>query len=136
MTISSDLFMSILSLDAYNRGYGAGISGLGGTGSEIGNATILDVDIPTNSQAEGFYAVAYTLSQFALAKQFFDAVDAANGNAPMLLTGHSLGGALAGITAALTGTASVLVDNIGFNNALEEFAQVYNQFRPYLGFST
>lgn len=30
MTISSDLFMSILSLDAYNRGYGAGISGLGG----------------------------------------------------------------------------------------------------------
>jgi hypothetical protein len=41
MTISKDLFLAILSMDAYNRGYGAGIAdgddsdldglGLGGT---------------------------------------------------------------------------------------------------------
>jgi hypothetical protein len=41
MTISKDLLMSILSLDAYNRGYGAGIAGIGGAGSSIGNATLM-----------------------------------------------------------------------------------------------
>jgi hypothetical protein len=40
MTISKDLFLSILSMDAYNRGYNPGIAGL--TGNSIGNATILD----------------------------------------------------------------------------------------------
>ena len=33
MSISKELFLSILSMDAYNRGYGQGISGLGGVGS-------------------------------------------------------------------------------------------------------
>ncbi len=73
MPISQDLFLAILSMDAYNRGYGAGVSdggtgdtdGLGETGS-IGGAVIdrtsavlvdengerLDIDA-------GFYAVAY-----------------------------------------------------------------------------
>jgi hypothetical protein len=69
MSISKDLFMSILSMDAYNRGYGAGIdpdgdgNGLGVEGRSIGNATILDIDLPTTSQNEGFYAVAYTLEE-------------------------------------------------------------------------
>ena len=40
MTISTDLFLSILSMDAYNRGYDHGIEGLGGIGSQIGTATI------------------------------------------------------------------------------------------------
>ena len=48
MTISQDLFLAILSMDAYNRGNGAGIAdgdandpdGLGESGS-IGTATIL-----------------------------------------------------------------------------------------------
>ena len=35
MTISTDLFLSILSMDAYNRGYDPGIEGLGGIGSQI-----------------------------------------------------------------------------------------------------
>jgi hypothetical protein len=50
MTISKDVFLAILALDAYNRGYGAGISdggaedtdGLGDSnGTQIANATIV-----------------------------------------------------------------------------------------------
>lgn len=65
MTISKDLYLAILSMDSYNRGYGEGIGGLGGLGSGIGNATIL-TDSETVAatkavaQAAGFYAVAYT----------------------------------------------------------------------------
>ena len=40
MTISKDLFLSILSMDAYNRGYNPGIEGLSDApGTRIGNAT-------------------------------------------------------------------------------------------------
>ncbi|WP_292491551.1 hypothetical protein [Mesorhizobium sp.] len=39
MTISKDLFLSILSMDAYNREYNAGIAV---TGDLIGTATVRD----------------------------------------------------------------------------------------------
>lgn len=52
MSISSELFIAILSMDAYNRGYGAGIDGpsdvTDGEPVTIGNATIsfnLDTDL-------------------------------------------------------------------------------------------
>ena len=69
MTISKDLFLAILAMDSYNRGYGAGIAdgdqndtdGLGEAGSQIGSATILNIPLPQNAQAAGFYAVAYTV---------------------------------------------------------------------------
>ena len=62
MTISKDLFLSILSMDAYNRGYNSGIDDLSDApGTQIGNAAILDVKIPEGSQAAGFYALSYTL---------------------------------------------------------------------------
>jgi hypothetical protein len=48
-------------MDSYNRGYGAGIAGLGGVGSQIGNARIVDADLPQGSEFAGFYASAYTL---------------------------------------------------------------------------
>jgi hypothetical protein len=39
MAISRDLFLSILALDSYNRGYGAGISNLSDTdGTRLGTA--------------------------------------------------------------------------------------------------
>ena len=57
--ITDDLFLSILAMDAYNRGYSAGISGLGNAGSALGSATMLNVPLPQGSQAAGFYAVAY-----------------------------------------------------------------------------
>jgi hypothetical protein len=45
MTVSKDLMLALLSLDSYNRGYGAGIEGLGGAGAQIGNATMLNVEL-------------------------------------------------------------------------------------------
>lgn len=37
---SDDLLKAILAMDAYNRGYDAGITGLGGEGSQVGTVTI------------------------------------------------------------------------------------------------
>lgn len=73
--ISKDLFLAILSMDSYNRGYNAGISdgegatdedgndadGLGEAGEKIGAVTVLDFDLPDNSQSAGFYALAYDI---------------------------------------------------------------------------
>jgi hypothetical protein len=63
MTASSDLMLAILSMDAYDQGYGAGI---GGVGTKIGNATFLedsDTVLPAGAdQSAGFYAAAYTLT--------------------------------------------------------------------------
>ena len=64
MTISNELFFSILSMDAYNRGYSPGIEGLGGENSQIGTAIIgksssqlLDSGADVSA---GFYALSYT----------------------------------------------------------------------------
>lgn len=71
MTVTErDLFLAILSMDAYNRGYGAGLNdsgvgdanGLGGVGSAIGTATVTrqsDTEAGSAGVAAGFYAVAY-----------------------------------------------------------------------------
>ena len=66
MSISKDLFLAILAMDSYNRGYGAGITGLSevsdGT-TKIGTATvsknIQDAGISAEAQAAGFYAISY-----------------------------------------------------------------------------
>ena len=69
MPISKDLFLAILSMDAYNRGYGAGLAdagaddpdGLGESGL-IGKTRILarpdSIDYEA-WKAAGFYAIAY-----------------------------------------------------------------------------
>jgi hypothetical protein len=43
MKTSKDLFLAILSLDSYNRGYGVNINGLDARGL-IGNATIREAE--------------------------------------------------------------------------------------------
>lgn len=140
MTINPTLFKAILSMDAYNRGYDAGISV---AGENIGSATI-GVDstfaLGRNGQGDfydqsiGFYAIAYTYGdetiisfrgtdtfvldpihgwtlgtgntssqQGRMALEFYQAV-AGSGNwlsANISLTGHSLGGGLAGYVGAL-----------------------------------
>ena len=70
MTISKDLFLAILSMDSYNRGYGAGIGaapdGLGSASDgsvHVGAATVSynleDAGLDGSAQAAGFYAIAY-----------------------------------------------------------------------------
>ncbi len=70
MTVSKDLFLAILSMDSYNRGYGAGIGettdGLGSASDgsvKIGAATVSynleDAGLADTAQAAGFYAIAY-----------------------------------------------------------------------------
>ncbi len=72
MSISKDLFLAILSMDAYNRGYGAGLDDPAAVGGGLGvsdqthtyqiaNSTIFRdaVDSEGVAQAAGFYAIAY-----------------------------------------------------------------------------
>ncbi len=65
-----DLFLAILAMDAYHRGYGEGVN-LGaitlGT-TKIGNATITDqsdIDANSDERNAGFYAIAYDVSGVA-----------------------------------------------------------------------
>lgn len=155
MSISNDLFMSILSMDAYNREYDAGIV-LGG--SKVGDAEIKDHEASGLTPAEyeawqaaGFYAVAYDWNdqtvisyrgtnadmllqdalngyglgagypfndQAWLAAQFFQAVTGTTTSDPrssnVILTGHSLGGGLAGFIASIYGQDAYIFDNMTF----------------------
>jgi hypothetical protein len=58
--MDSVLLRAILAMDAYNRGYNAGIKNL--NESPIGDATFFKDKGDTTAQAAGFYAVAYTLA--------------------------------------------------------------------------
>ena len=58
MAISSDLFMAILSMDAYNRGYNSSIVAL--TETSIGNATVGIAKGDQAAQDVSFYAQSYT----------------------------------------------------------------------------
>ena len=59
MSISSDLFMAILAMDSYNRGYNPGLVI---TGNTIGNATIGLAKGDQEAQAASFFAQAYQLA--------------------------------------------------------------------------
>ena len=58
-----EVFLSILAMDSYQRGYAPGINGLAQVGEgvtvKIGQATILDVPLPAGSVESGFYASPY-----------------------------------------------------------------------------
>lgn len=67
--MSRDVFLSLLALDAYNRGYDQGVLVQGGDskagqdeiGRFLGSAKIVEQQITTEAQAAGFYAIAYDL---------------------------------------------------------------------------
>jgi hypothetical protein len=62
MPISNDLFLAILSMDSYNRGYNAGVRGLTGTSSsnaKLGRAT--NADTEPNAFDVSFFTRFYTL---------------------------------------------------------------------------
>jgi hypothetical protein len=149
------LLIAILSMDSYNRDYGAGISGLGGAGSKIGSAILQATPAGINTdtwQSTGFYAAAYTTpdgtvisyrgtdaapdytkgwpiaagdigsdTQAPQSLAFYEAVTGktySQGAAPnVILTGHSLGGLLAGYVAALSGTDALTFDHAPFGIA-------------------
>ncbi len=73
MPISKDLFLAILSMDSYNRGYGAGIELSDAADTKIGAATIgkriQDVSdtFGDEAQAAGFYAIAYDVAGSGIA---------------------------------------------------------------------
>ena len=53
-----DLLLAILAMDAYNRGYGAGIKDLLEEG-RLGNARLLAAPTREGWEDAGFYAIAY-----------------------------------------------------------------------------
>ena len=62
--MNNDVLMALLSLDSYNRGYEARLTGLGVNSASIGDFSILTdstarLDPTYNTQAANFYAVAY-----------------------------------------------------------------------------
>jgi hypothetical protein len=61
MTISSDLFLAILAMDSYNRGYAAGLN-VKMRGTSLGGAKVEDEQEPAGYQADGFYGVAYDIT--------------------------------------------------------------------------
>ena len=164
MPTSQELMLAILSMDSYNRGYGQGIEGLGGIGSQVGNATFSSQSAIGSSSSEvaaGFYAASYTLNgqkiiayrgtdqvfsppwslgngsdfwngygpgvglpfsnQARMAAEFYQTVtgtqtsDPSTGNA--ILTGHSLGGGLAGYIAAIYRQDAYLFNSMAFESA-------------------
>jgi hypothetical protein len=60
--MNRDVFLSILALDAYNRGYDAGLAGSNAVPAAIGNAIVDDDKGDAAAIAESFYAVAYEMS--------------------------------------------------------------------------
>jgi Protein of unknown function (DUF2974) len=149
--MNRDLFLAILSMDSYNRGYGQGIRNLADSG-QIGGASILTFpnSVRAGWEAAGFYALAYTVSgvsgiadgttviafrgtdgfsgsvanggsdawngfgvafgfatglQAELAVRFYQSVanndyNPSTRSSNIAVTGHSLGGGLAGLVAA------------------------------------
>ncbi len=64
--MNKDLFLAILAMDSYNRGYGEGVSGLSESG-QIGGATIREFKVGEQDgwEAAGFYAIAYDMTGVA-----------------------------------------------------------------------
>src|SRR5882724_5832012 len=151
MATQRDLFLAILALDAYNRGYSPGMQLP--SSSQIGDATIVADTNDDTSRAASFYAVAYNwegqtiisyrgtrfpggpdfgdvvngwtlsagyaaASQAQMALNFYNQVKAEVGAQSIVLTGHSLGGGLAGFVADLTGASADIFNNIPFGTGV------------------
>lgn len=173
-----DVFVSILALDSYNRGYGANVNGLTESG-KLGTAIIRRFSPNQQSgwQSAGFYAIAYDwngetvisyrgtnfdttttsqtildsplvrdafngwsvgagfneASQAGLAIRFYEDVTGRSvferiGGGPTRLTGHSLGGGLAGFVGALAYRPAIGFDHMPYGLAAigEAFSEALN----------
>jgi hypothetical protein len=164
--MNRDVFLSILSLDSYNRGYFAGLDigpNSDAQGNQIGNAIIDQVKGDSAAISAGFYGISYNVtgwdvfdgvttvisyrgtdyapnsgsdvskgwavgfgfpnsSQGGMAINFYQDVTQrwvhSNAAAPeVILTGHSLGGGLAGLVGSLSGASAVGFDHMPFGRA-------------------
>ena len=90
--MNRDLFLAILSMDSYNRGYGQNVllktgdstTGQSEAGRNLGNAKILSFQIPLASAASGFYAIAYNWNGETVISYRGTNFDVANGGAELL----------------------------------------------------
>src|ERR1700693_4510002 len=58
--MNRDLFLAVLSMDAYNRGNQAGLAGFSDApGTQIGNAFVVANRDDGTARSIGFYAIAY-----------------------------------------------------------------------------
>ncbi len=170
--MNRDVFLSILAMDSYNRGYGEGVRGLPlvANVTKLGTATIKTdsvIELGANAQAAGFYAIAYdwngekvisfrgtdfgevesgardvlngwsmftgfgTDSQASLARDFYrrvtglDFISSAvsvGAGSDITLTGHSLGGGLAGFVGSRALANAVVFDPIPFGSLANQTA--------------
>jgi hypothetical protein len=132
MTISANLMMALLSMDAYNRGYGAGINDAGsndqdglGEAGFVGNAHILsrpsEIDYSA-WQAAGFYGVAYDWNgQTVISYRGTDEFSCLNGSND-IYSGWPLGAGHSGASQA--GLA------IAFFNAITQRSETYSGWNP------
>lgn len=190
--MTEDLMKAILAMDAYNRGYDAGIDfrkkdgsgqpiadsdtiytdGSGTHYAQIGNATVYRTGGDSAAQAIGFYGIAYTYNgetvisyrgtdntsptasdsditngwalglgnydatQATMAIEFYKSVaEQIDGPSPDLqavdisLTGHSLGGGLAGYVAALYGQDAYVIDSMDYRDGATN-AHFYASLSP------
>ena len=92
--LKADLIYAILAMDAYNRGYGAGIKDLGDSeGTALGGFTIYDSKGDEEAKSAGFYAIAYRNASTGETVISYRGTDAILGGD--LLYGWTLGGGLA-----------------------------------------
>jgi Ca2+-binding RTX toxin-like protein len=162
MSVSNELLLSILAMDAYNRGYDPGIlldanaSGIGTATIRADSTSVLGFDVTSGA---GFYALSYTWNgqtvisyrgtdnidafaygdgasdlwrgwitgagalvpggQAQLAVDFYNYVTGANvmagaSGGGAILTGHSLGGGLAGFIGSFTHDQTLIFDNMPY----------------------
>jgi hypothetical protein len=159
--MTSDLFLAILAMDAYNRtGGDVETVGLAVQGGSIGDATL---GPPRGDNASGFFAQsyiwkgktvisyrgtdqiftgngvggdlvngwvtgggAYNSAQARLAAQFYLSLNHGipSSNPNIILTGHSLGGGLAGFVGSIYGDSATIFDNMPFELAAQ---RLYNK---------
>ncbi|HKK86062.1 MAG TPA: Mbeg1-like protein, partial [Roseovarius sp.] len=163
MTISKDLLLSILAMDAYNQGYDRGIehdkTNIGPASVKETSTELLgsDENFDSFDQLSDFFALTYEIdtskvdglgtgeviafrgtdsgqdmlngwtggagaifgwSQLPMALEYYTratGLDQFSGPASnVMLTGHSLGGGLAGFVSSVTGTAGMGLDHMPF----------------------
>lgn len=171
MTISRKLFEAVLSVEAYDRGYGGGMTV---TWSSLGNAIFVKdssvlntIQNPHRDSDINFYAIAYDMSgvagfntgeqviayrgtddffsdanngygvgagysqgpQARMAFEFYQNVMVNTGSpkdSNISLTGHSLGGGLAGLVAGTYGKQADVFDNMPFEAAIANLKKLTN----------